>query len=147
MLPVMRIPALLAALSFLLIALLHAYWALGGVWPGRDRESLARTVVGGPQGMAYPSSGATWVVVVVLLGGAATVLGAAGVAALPIPHRAVRAAALLGAAVLLVRGLEGYVDARLRPATAGSPFVRLNVLLYSPLCLALAVLVALSAMG
>lgn len=145
-LPAMRVPALLAALAFVLIALLHAYWALGGVWPGRDRESLARTVVGGPAGMPFPSSAATWGVVAVLLVGAAVALGAAGVVALPLPQPALRAAALLGAGVLLARGLEGYVDVRLRPETVGSPFVPLNVRLYSPLCLALAVLVALSAL-
>jgi len=49
----------LAALAFVLIALLHAYWALGGDWPGRDRESLARTVVGGPAGMPFPGATAT----------------------------------------------------------------------------------------
>jgi hypothetical protein len=36
----------LAALLFLGIAALHAYWALGGLWPGHDADSLFRTVVG-----------------------------------------------------------------------------------------------------
>ncbi len=135
----------LAAAAFLAIAALHAYWALGGFWPGRDAESLARLVVGGPPGMRFPGRVATWAVVAVLAGGAAVVLAAAGVMAVPAPPALVRGAALLGAAVLLIRGLEGLVDVRLRPDTVGSPFARLNVILYSPLCLLLALLTALGA--
>lgn len=137
----------IAAALFTLIAVVHAYWACGGVWPGRDRESLARTVVGGPAGMAFPSRGATWGVVALLLLGAATVLGAAGLLAVPLPPWMPRSAALLGAALLLLRGVEGFFDVRVRPSTAGSPFARLNVALYSPLCLALAALVAMAALG
>jgi hypothetical protein len=47
-------------------------------------------------------------------------------------------------AVLVLRGLEGFVDVRLRPATVGSPFARLNVLIYSPLCLVLALLLGVA---
>lgn len=137
----------IAAGAFLSIAALHAYWALGGFWPGRDEESLARLVVGGPPGMRFPGRAATWAVVAVLAGGAAVVLAAAGVVSVPAPRGLVRGAALLGAAVLLVRGVEGFVDIRLRPDTAASPFARLNRLLYSPLCVVLALLTALSALG
>jgi hypothetical protein len=129
-----------AAAAFLAIAGLHAYWALGGFWPGRDADSLARTVVGGRPGMRGPGPAATWAVVIVLLGAAVTALAAGGLVALPIPGAWVHGAARLGALVLLLRGLEGFVDARLRPDTVGSPFARLNVVLYSPLCLALSLL-------
>lgn len=137
--------AVIAAAGFLALAALHAYWALGGFWPGRDAETLARRVVGGPRGMRGPGPGPTWAVVAVLLGAAAVALGAAGLVPLPAPGGLVRGAAGLGVAVLLVRGLEGFVDERLRPDTAGSPFARLNVRVYSPLCLALAALLAVAA--
>jgi len=137
--------ASIAAAAFLAIAALHAYWALGGFWPGRDEESLARVVVGGPPGMRFPGRAATWAVVAVLAGGAAVVLAAAGILPVPAPRGLVRGAAFLGAAVLLLRGIEGFLDVRLRPDTASSPFARLNVILYSPLCLVLALLTALSA--
>jgi hypothetical protein len=140
-------PGAAAAIVFFLIAALHGYWALGGVWPGRDAESLARTVVGGPPGMAFPGRAATWAVVAVLLTGAMTALAAGGLIVTSLPMRVVRSLALVGAAVLLVRGVEGFFDVRLRPETAGSPFVRLNVVLYSPLCLVLAVLFAAAALG
>lgn len=135
----------IAAMAFLVIAALHAYWALGGFWPGRDEESLARLVVGGPPGMRFPGRPATWAVVAVLAGGAAVVLAAADILPVPAPRGLVRGAALLGAAMLLLRAVEGVFDVRLRPDTAGTPFARLNLILYSPLCFVLALLTAASA--
>jgi hypothetical protein len=137
--------ASLAAALFLGIAAIHAYWALGGCWPGHDPESLARIVVGGPPGMRFPRRGATWAVVAVLIGAAATALAAGGVVRVPAPLGLVRGAALLGTAALALRGLEGFVDTRLRPDTAGSPFVPLNIRVYSPLCLVLALLLGAAA--
>jgi len=137
----------IAAIGLLAIAALHGYWALGGFWPGRDASSLARTVVGGRPGMAMPGTAATWAVVAALLLAAVTVLAGARQLELPLPHGLVRWATLLGTGLLLARGLEGFLDARLRPDTLGSPFVRLNVCLYSPLCLALGLLCGLSLAG
>lgn len=45
-----------------------------------------------------------------------------------------------------LRGVLGFFDTRLRPGTRGSRFARLNVALYSPLCLGLAALTFASAM-
>ncbi len=129
---------------FIVLAGVHAYWALGGMWPGTDANSLHRTVVGGAPGRHSPGSTATWMVAAILLAAALTVLGGAGLLPLPVPRRWLRPAALLGAAVLLLRGLQGFVDVRMRPETAGGPFARLNVWFYSPLCLALAVCTALA---
>lgn len=137
--------AAVAAVVFLVTATLHAYWALGGFWPGHDADSLARTVVGGAPGMRGPGAAMTWVVVVLLLCATVTVLGAAEVVTLPLPLGLVRGAAFAGAGVLLVRGLEGFFDTRLRPDTVGSPFARLNVAVYSPLFLALAALTGAAA--
>jgi hypothetical protein len=38
--------ALLIFSTLTLIACLHAYWAMGGKWPGRDDETLANIVIG-----------------------------------------------------------------------------------------------------
>lgn len=38
--------ALLIFSSLTLIACLHAYWAIGGKWPGIDDETLAKIVIG-----------------------------------------------------------------------------------------------------
>lgn len=46
-----------AALFTVLVALsvLHVYWAVGGVWPGSDEASCARTVIGFPGVDRMPS--------------------------------------------------------------------------------------------
>jgi hypothetical protein len=130
--------AVLAALIYSALAGLHAYWALGGLWPGKDRDSFNRSVVGGRPGMRGPGPIASWMVAAVLGVAAVTVLGGSGLVHTPIARAWLRAGALAGAAVLGLRGLEGFVDTRVRPQTVGSPFARLNVRLYSPLCLLLA---------
>ncbi len=143
----MRTPPLLpvvVAMGYLAIAGLHAYWALGGFWPGTDRETLHRTVVGGAPGRNSPGPIATWIVAALLVGAALTVLGAAGLLPSPVSRAWLRSAALVGAGVLAVRGLAGFFDTRLRPATVGGDFARLNVRLYSPLCLMLALSTALA---
>lgn len=136
------VAAALAAILYIAIAGLHAYWALGGVWPGTDRESLHRIVVGGPLGAHSPGPIATWMVAAILVGAASTVLGGSGLVHVPIPRGWLRIVALVGAGVMVVRGLEGFVDTRLRPETAGGRFAHLNVRLYSPLCLVLALCTA-----
>ncbi|MEW5847790.1 MAG: DUF3995 domain-containing protein, partial [Myxococcota bacterium] len=57
--------------------------------------------------------------------------------ALPLPTWLVRLGAFGVAGVLLLRGAVGFAEARLRPEVRGSRYARLNVSLYSPLCLAL----------
>ena len=129
--------ALLAAVVLVMISGLHVYWALGGVWPGHDGPSLAQRVFGGPPGTPLPAVGACLAVAALLLLAAWTVIGAAW------PWWMLPAAGLwrLGAwgvaGVLALRGGLGFFDTRLRPAIVGSPFVRLNRLVYSPLCLGL----------
>ncbi len=142
--PLVSAAAVLAALLYFTIAGLHAYWALDGVWPGKDRESLYRTVVGGPPGMRGPGRAATLMVAGILVVASATVLAGAGLMPAPVPRGWLRIAAVSGASVLLLRGLEGFVDTRLRPQTVGSPFARLNARVYSPLCLLLALCTALA---
>lgn len=136
--------ALAAAVVLSAIALLHVAWALGVRWPGTDRESLARTVVGGPPGMRMQGPVACLAVAVLLGLAAFLVLAAAGVVPAPLPPTLVRIGAWGATAVLGVRGAGGFFDTRLRPAIRGSRYARLNVVLYSPLCLALAALMLLA---
>lgn len=111
------------------IAALHAAWALGGRWPGGSDREWAETV-GGP-GAKLPPPAATWAVAGALALAASLVGAAAG----PEPGRLVRAGSWTVATVLLVRGLAGPVT-----DVAGGlddRYERLDLLLYSPLCLAL----------
>ncbi len=137
--------AVVPAVVFAGLGALHAYWALGGLWPGKDPESLGDMVLGGPAGTRVPGPAACLAVFVVLGVGSVTVLASAGWLGQTVQPGA-RLLALAGASVLTLRGVQGFFDTRLRPGTRGSRFARLNVVLYSPLCLGLAALTIASAM-
>jgi len=129
--------ALVTLTLLVVIAGVHLYWAAGGRWPGRDAASLEALVVGGRPGAAMPGVAAC-VAVAVLIG--CLVVGLAAVRgwiAVPLPG-VVRGLTWVAAAALLVRGLEGFVDHRLRAHVLATPFARWNRVLYSPLCLGLA---------
>jgi hypothetical protein len=49
--------------------------------------------------------------------------------------------------VFALRGVYGFFDARVRPTTRGSRFERLNVVVYSPLCLGLALAIVVALRG
>jgi uncharacterized protein DUF3995 len=53
------------------LAAVHAYWGLGGRWPGRDEASLVERVVGRTKGMRAPSLAACFAVEAALLAAAA----------------------------------------------------------------------------
>ncbi|AGW13481.1 DUF3995 domain-containing protein [Megalodesulfovibrio gigas] len=135
--------ALGVASAFGALAVLHGYWALGGFWPGRDSESLARMVVGSPPGTRAPGPGPCWCVVMLLLAGMALVSGAAGFLSLPLAPHWIQRGTLLVAIILLLRGLLGLAYSIIR-RKADSPFVKLNIILYSPLCLLLSLLLCMA---
>jgi hypothetical protein len=129
--------AFAVAAVLIVLAVLHAYWAAGGSWPGRDGAALAQIVVGGPIGQRMPSHAACAAVAVALIAAAMLVLAAQGAIVLPVSSAIVRIATFGLAAVLTLRGAAGFLEARLRPVIAGTPYARLNTVAYSPLALAL----------
>lgn len=117
------IPATLAAL-----AALHAAWALGWRWPGGSDSELAERVVGA--GAELPPAGATWAVAALLLVAATTVrIGAAGVGG------PVRAAAWGVSGVFVARGLL-FIPIDIARGV-DDIYERLDLAVYSPLCLVL----------
>jgi hypothetical protein len=127
-----------AMLCLVLVALsaLHGYWAVGGVWPGSDAASCARTVAGfkGVDRMPPPASS----LAVALLLGAVAVL-AVTLAGAPVPSPFAWLAPVAGAVaaiVFLARGMAGFTPAW-RRLTPELPFARLDRRYYSPLCLAI----------
>jgi Protein of unknown function (DUF3995) len=118
-------------------AALHAAWALGATWPGVNRSDLALKVVGTT---SFPSDVATWAVVGLL--STATALTANGSRTPTGGRVSSLTTAGLGvtAAVLGVRAVGGFVTSTVR-LVAGQrvPFVPRDLLVYSPLCAALAV--------
>ena len=129
---------LAAALCLVLtgIAALHAYWGLGGRWPGHDETGLADMVIGKTPGGRMPPPTACFAVAVAILVGVSLIaLVSFGDLQEPSKLR-VQLAYGVFTAVFLLRGAAGYVPAIWR-RSAGTAFVRLNTHYYSPLCLLL----------
>lgn len=127
-------PALTVVLGA--IALLHAYWVLGGTW------GLGAAVPTRKDGgrVFTPGRGATVVVV----------LGLSAFAALPwLVDRApgARAALALAAAIFGLRVLGDLRTAGVLKRVRGTPFARADDLVYTPLCLALSAGLGLLAAG
>lgn len=137
---VVRRVARVAASSCLAgLAVTHAAWAAGSSWPFADRADLADAVIGAPD---VPGPAACLAVSGALAAAAAIVGGASRL------HPALGRAGRAGvAAVLAVRGGLGLAGrtSLVSPASQSERFIRLDRRVYSPACLALAVLTVLSA--
>jgi hypothetical protein len=118
------------------IAALHAYWGLGGLWPAADAKTLARTVIGAPGVEVMPSLAACTVVAVVLAAAGLWPLFAGGVLPAIWPKWLMLAGGIGCAVAFLARGLAGYHPAW-RRRWPEQPFARLDRQRYAPLCLAL----------
>jgi hypothetical protein len=121
------------------VAAIHAAWALGWRWPGGTDAALAERVVGA--GAELPQAPVIWAVAAAL-GASATVAAMVGAGR---SEPLLRAGTWGIAAVLIARGavfipvdLLGGLDSR---------FARLDLALYSPLCLALGLGAAIVARG
>jgi hypothetical protein len=132
----MTLLAWLMAVALCAIAVLHVYWGVGGLWPGTDATSLARTVVGARGIARMPPLAACLFVAVALIGMGYIVLELADLAPLLVPEPLLSFVGIGCAGVFLVRGLTAYVPTwrRLVPE---EPFASLDRHLYGPLCLAL----------
>ncbi|TSA86760.1 DUF3995 domain-containing protein [Deinococcus detaillensis] len=97
----------LLTLVLLSISSVHVYWGFGGVWPGKDPQSLARTVVGGPVGMSPPPAWACFGVALALALAAGMVLAFVGVLTLPLPTGWLRWGMGALAVVFLLGGVGG----------------------------------------
>lgn len=141
------ISSLLAAAILVLIALLHVYWTMGGYFPAKDADSLAQTVVGGQAGMVMPPVSACLLVAALLCMAAWVVLVCGGGLSPVFSLEIHRLGAFGLGGVLLLRGAGGFFDVYLRPSIKGSRYEKLNLQVYSPLCLGLAALVFMATGG
>ena len=133
--------ALLGASRSCVIGALHVYWASGGLWPGRDRESLGKIVVGVSGSASGPMPGrlATLLAAFTFLALAALLLALGSHST---QHAIAEWAARGAAAAFLLRAALGLVDGRLRPKTCDTAFYLYNLFVYSPLSLLIAALFA-----
>ena len=116
----------------LLIAALHAYWGLGGIWPERSAADLARAVIGDGR-TRMPPPWSCFTVAALLL-----VVAAWPWAMLAAPDsQPVLVVGIVSAAIFFVRGSAGY-SPRWRQRFSTEPFATRDMRFYSPLCMALA---------
>ncbi|MCD0162773.1 DUF3995 domain-containing protein [Deinococcus sp. 6YEL10] len=128
-----------AALTLSSLAALHALWATGNPWPAHNTAQLSAQVIGGRGARDLPPPTACLIVAAALLTASVLVLTAPATPG----DSLIRTGAQTVAGVLL-RGSAGYALPTLVPSMQGTPFVRLNARLYSPLCLLLGTAVLLS---
>lgn len=122
----------------ILIGLIHAYWGLGGRWPGTDDTSFVEHVVGRTKDMQPPTPLACFGVSAALVLAACLVaIKAGGISNASVPPIAIDVAFWGAASVFALRGVAGYIPVAMAYAR-DTPFHRLNRLYYSPLCLIIA---------
>lgn len=118
------------------IGFIHVFWALGGVWPGTDERSLARSVVGTSDIEHMPPPGLTLVVAALLFGAALVPLSWLNIVLGFVPTRLTETALIALALLFAVRGIIGYT-AWFRTSNNEEPFATFDKRFYSPLCLIL----------
>jgi hypothetical protein len=132
-------PAILIVVLVALAAL-HAWWGVGGRWPGHDERSLVELVIGRTRSMRMPSLVRCLLVASALFAAAGLVAVKSKVIAVDFGTAGevlVQVGFWIAGAVFALRGLAGYI----RPVFAyadGTPFASLNRRFYSPLCLLIA---------
>jgi hypothetical protein len=134
--------AKLLVATFILIGLLHLYWAAG---PHGGESAFVPSVGGKP--LFQPTPLATIAVALALFGAAGVVAIRSGI--LPVPELALPA--LIGCwALVAVFGLRAIGDFRYLgffKRVTGTRFARADTLVYSPLCAGLAAMTAVVAVG
>jgi hypothetical protein len=130
---VKELTATLLAIVLGLIALLHASWALGGLWPGKSEADLIAKAIGDGR-RHMPGRAITWFVACLIGIAAIWPLLLSARPARLLPSWLVTTAGLAMAVIFLARGAAGYVPAWRRLHSA-EPFARLDRSYYSPLCL------------
>ncbi|WP_214325718.1 DUF3995 domain-containing protein [Nonomuraea sediminis] len=128
----MAVAAVLAA-----DAAVHVYWMTGSTWPAQDPESLSLAVLNvvfpfTPRVLLVPLTAAVCASALM-----AVAVGRPAWPARRIPARVRRLGGLLVATGILIRGLAGLVWAFGIGASPSTPFYWLNLLAYTPACLAL----------
>ena len=118
--------------ALLAVAIAHFIWSLGGSWPIRNKDLLAKAVIGRPGVTRVPRLASLVIAILVLL---------AGIVALALADKTgggvlLTAAGALLAMIFLARGAIGYT-AGWRAAFPEEPFATLDRRNYSPLCLVL----------
>jgi Protein of unknown function (DUF3995) len=128
----MTLPIVLS-LVLAVLAVAHAWWAMGGIWPSASESALARAVVGdGRVQMPPPWQCAAVAVTLAVLAAWPWVI-----MAWPGSQLVLTGSIVIGG-IFFLRGTAGY-SPRWRGRFSAEPFRTRDFYLYSPLCLALGV--------
>ena len=125
--------AVALSLVVALLALAHAWWATGRIWPAASEPDLARAVIGDGRIRMPPA----WQCAAVALALLAVAAWPWVVMSWPDSSLVLIGSIVIGA-VFFIRGAAGY-GARWRARFTAEPFRTRDFYLYSPLCLALGV--------
>ncbi len=117
---------------FVALALVHAYWALGG----NGSKSAAVPHVNGTPAFR-PSSSGTLLVAFALVLCALLVASVSGLVSLPVPHQLLVWFTYGLALALFLRAVGDFRFVGFFKRVRGSRFARLDTLVFSPLCLVL----------
>jgi Protein of unknown function (DUF3995) len=118
---------------FSALALLHLYWAAGG----RALKLAAIPEIDGRRAFA-PSATGTVAVAFALFAAALLTAVASGLLSLPVPSLAIEVPVFALALILFARAIGDFRLVGFFKRVHGSRFARLDTIVFSPLCLALA---------
>ena len=133
--PLRLVCALVFAAVLLLLAALHVYWALGGGWG----VSATIPIVEGRRTI-HPGRGATFVVALLLIMGAAIACGQVHLFAAGRFSGLFRVGSWCLCGVFLLRAMGDFKTFGVFKTVRGTAFADWDTRLYSPLCFGLAVL-------
>lgn len=140
--------SMLAAVGLLGASALHVLWAFSP-WPCDGREEFSRSVLGQPRPnvpKVFPLM--SLAVAALLFASAYLVASLADLVPAAAPESLTRAGVWVVAGVLLVRAtVGGFVPSALRLTQAPPSYVRLDLAVYSPVCLLLGGLAAVVAVS
>jgi|TARA_R110002073_G_scaffold1577_7_gene11050 hypothetical protein len=125
------------------IAVLHAYWAVGGLWPAATEADLVKTVIGITRSQTMPPGLHSMAVAVLVFAAAGFALarGAFGFDSLIFSRIPLGIIAI----IMLARGIYAYLPGLF--SRASEPFASLNAMFFSPAILLLGVAFACLALG
>lgn len=127
------------AAALALDGLLHAYWATGQIWPAQTKLSLVQAVLNSGNTRAFRPAILVPLASLLVLG-ALTILARVhqlGTLGRLIPDAWLQLASIVIAIGLLLRGVAGIGWALGLAPARSKLFYRLNLLVYTPVCLVL----------
>jgi hypothetical protein len=133
-----RAAGMATAATLAALAALHGAWAAGSSFPASDRTALANAVVGGTQ---FPNAVASGTVAALLAVSTALVVARTaptGAVGQSVPGQLAWVGTAATSAVLALRGVAGLAGSAFNLVNTSPEFRRLDFLVYSPLCIALA---------